>query len=429
MKVTAERIDNHKVTVEMEIPQAEVAKALDKAYKKLANQVNIPGFRKGKAPRKILEMRIGKEAMLDEAFEIIWRPAYIKALAEQKIEPVSRPQIEVVTLQEDQPLVFKATVVPKPEVTLGEYKGINVTKTVEPVTDETVDADLEKLRERHAKMVVVEDAVVQKGDMTIIDFKGFVDGEAFEGGEGTGYPLEIGSGSFIPGFEDQLIGAKPGEEREVSVTFPETYHAEALAGKAATFTVKIHDVKRKEMPELDDDFAREVSEFDTLEELKADRRNKLEQAASQKAERDFRIAAIKTVVEATQVDIPEVMVETQIDSLIEELELNMENRGMKLDKYLEYTKSDRAALRVNYREAATVDVKTQLTMEAIVKAEGITVTEDDMAEEIEKMAEAYGTTTAEVARIIKESGRSVVLEDSVLQKKATQFVIDNVVQE
>ncbi|WP_425060530.1 Trigger factor [Sporomusa carbonis] len=426
MKVTAERIDNHKTVLNLEVPQTEVAKALEKAYRKLANQVNIPGFRKGKAPRKVVEMRIGKEALLDEAFEIIAPEAYAKALEEQAIEPVGRPEIEVVTLGEDQPLVFKATVVKKPEVILGQYKGLAIEKNVPEITDVDVDQELEKIRSRNSKMVVVEDAELKQGDLAIIDFKGFVDGVPFDGGEGKSYPLEIGSGSFIPGFEDQLVGAKSGEEREVSVTFPEDYFVAELAGKAARFTVKIHDIKRKEMPEIDDEFAKEASEFDTLAELKNDIKNKLKQAAEAKAEREFRTAAIKAAVENAEVDVPEVMVENQIDNMIQDLDVNLQQRGMKLEKYLEYTKMDAASLRDNYRASALYNVKTDLVLEAIVKAENLTASPEELQQEIESMALNYQTTPEEIAKVIKETGRFQALRDSVLRKKAAQLVIDSV---
>lgn len=426
MKVTAERIDNHKTVLNLEIPQAEVAKALEKAYRKLANQVNIPGFRKGKAPRKVVEMRIGKEALLDEAFEILAPEAYGKALAEQEIDPVGRPEIEVVTLAEDQPLVFKATVVKKPEVTLGQYKELAIEKTVAEVTEADIDSEIEKNRSRNAKMVVVEDAELKQGDLAIIDFKGFIDGVPFEGGEGKSYPLEIGSGSFIPGFEDQLVGAKSGEECEVKVSFPEDYFVAELAGKEAAFTVNIHDIKRKELPELDDEFAKETSEFDTLAELKADIKNRLEQAAEAKAEREFRTAAIKTAVDNASLDVPEVMIENQIDTMIQDFDINLQQRGMKLDKYLEYTKMDMAALRNNYRDSALYNVKTDLVLEAIVKAEGLTANPEEMQQEIASMAANYQTTAEEIVKVIRQTGRFQALQDSVLRKKAAQLVIDGV---
>lgn len=426
MKVTAERIDNHKMVLNLEVPQTEVAKALEKAYRKLANQVNIPGFRKGKAPRKVIEARIGKEALLDEAFEILAPEAFGKALKEEGIDPVGRPEIEVVTLAEDQPLVFKATVTKMPEVTLGQYKDLAIENTTAEITDADVDSELEKNRSRNSKMIVVEDAELTKGDLAIIDFKGFVDGVAFEGGEGKSYPLEIGSGSFIPGFEDQLIGAKSGEEKEVTVSFPEDYFVAELAGKAAIFNVKINDVKRKEVPELDDDFAKETSDFDTLAELKNDIKNKLEQAAIAKAEREFRTAVIKTAVDNAQVDVPDLMIENQIDNMIQDFDINLQQRGMKLDKYLEYTKMDMAALRANYHDSALYNVKTDLVLEAIVKAENFTATPEEMQQEIESMAENYQTTAEEITKVIRETNRFQALQDSVLRKKAVELIIDSV---
>lgn len=428
MKVTAERIDKHKVVLEMEIPQTEVAKALDKAYHKLAGKINIPGFRKGKVPRKILEMRVGKPALLDEAFEIIAPEAYGQALNEQKLEPVSQPEIDVVTLEEDKPLVFKATVTVKPDVTLGDYKGLKITKTVAAVTDEQVAAELENMRNRQAKMVVVEDAALENNDFAIIDFEGFIDGVAFEGGEGKSYPLQLGSGSFIPGFEEQLIGAKAGEEREVKVTFPAEYHAADLAGKEAVFKVKVQDVKRKELPELDDDFAKDVSEFATVEELKTDIKNKLEKTAVEKAERDFRNDAVKQAVDNATVDIPDVMIESRIDNMINDMDINLQNRGMKLEQYLEYAKMDLETLRKNYREAAEINVKTDLVLEAIVKAETLEPTQEDIQGEIADMAAAYGTSAVDVDKIIRSQGHMSALVDSVMRKKAAKTIIDSVEQ-
>lgn len=426
MKTTAERIEKNKVVLEMEVPQEEVAKALDKAYHKLAAKVNIPGFRKGKAPRKVIEMRLGKEALLDEAFDIIAPSVYSKALDEQKLEPVARPQIEVVTLAEDQPLVFKATVITKPEVKLGQYKGLKIEKKVDPVTEEKVAEELENLRNRHAKMVVAEDAAIENGDFAIIDFEGFVEGKAFEGGIGKSYPLQIGSGTFIPGFEEQLIGAKAGEEREVKVTFPESYHVADLAGKDAVFKVKVNDVKRKELPNLDDDFAKDVSEFETVEELKNDIKNKLEKAAEDKAERDLRNEAIKQVVENAEIDVPDVMVEGRIDNMINDLAINLENRGMKLDQYLAYANMNIDGLRENYREAALMNVKTDLVLEEIVKAEKIEATPEDLKAEVDGMAQAYGASAEEIEKIIRKQEYMGALVQSVLRKKAAQLIIDSV---
>jgi len=429
MKVSAERLDNHKVRLEIELPQPEVAKAVDKAYQKLANKVNIPGFRKGKVPRKVLEMRIGKEALLDEAFEIMAGPAYSKALQEQSIDPVARPEIEVVTLQEDQPLVFKAVVIAKPDVTLGQYKELQVEQPAAEVSDEEVNKQLESQRTRHAKMVVAEDAALQNGDFAIIDFAGFIDGQPFKGGDAEGYPLEVGSGSFIPGFEEQLIGAKAGDAREVKVGFPADYFVPELAGKEANFKVKINDVKRKELPELDDDFAKEVSEFTSLEELKADTKNKLEQAAKQKADRDYKNNIVKTAVDNATVDIPDIMIEKRIDNMIEDFDVNLQNRGLSLDKYLEYAKTDLNTMRDSYRESAQQSVKTDLVLEAVAKAESVEVKSEDLETEIAIMAHGYQRPVEEVRKVIVEQGHINSLAESVLRKKAAQVIIDSVKKE
>lgn len=428
MKVTAERIDNHKVVLEMEVPQADVSKAIDKAYTKLANKINIPGFRKGKVPRKVLENRIGKQALLDEAFDIIAPKVYGEALTEQSIDPVGRPEIEVVTLAEDKDLVFKATVTAKPELTLGDYKALKVEKTVVEVTEEQVDVQVKSMLDHNAKMVVVEGAQIQDGDFAVIDFEGSVDGVLFEGGEGKGYPLQIGSGSFIPGFEEQLIGAKSGEEREVKVTFPEEYHAPNLAGKAAIFKVKVNDVKRKELPTLDDQFVKETSTFQTVDELKTDIKNKLEETAKQKAETDMRAAAIKAASDNCTVDIPEMMVENRISHMIEELDISLQNRGMKLEQYLQYAKMDIAKLRENYREAAAVNVKTDLMLETIAKVEDIKVEAVDMQAEVGMMAQAYGATPVEVQKIIQEQGRIGDLVATILRKKAAKLIVDSIAE-
>nr|WP_092068847.1 trigger factor [Dendrosporobacter quercicolus]NSL47248.1 trigger factor [Dendrosporobacter quercicolus DSM 1736]SDL82168.1 trigger factor [Dendrosporobacter quercicolus] len=429
MKLTAERIDNHKVVLEMEVPQVEVAKALEKAYTRLANKVNIPGFRKGKAPRNILEMRLGKQALLDEAFDILAPTAYNKALADENIEPVGRPEIEVIKLEENHPLVFKATVVAKPEIELGQYKGLKVEKAAVEVTEDQIKAQLDGLLDHNAKMVVVEDAVLANGDFAVIDFEGFIDGVPFSGGEGKGYPLQLGSASFIPGFEEQLLGAKAGEEREVSVSFPEDYHVKELAGKAAVFKVKIHDVKRKELPELDDDFAKDVSEFDTVEELKADIKNKLEQTAQEKTERDFRAAVVKQAVENSTVDIPEIMIEQRIDHMLNELDISLQNRGMNLENYMQYAKMDISALRQSYRDAALLNVKTDLMLEAVGKTEAVEVKPEDMEAEVVAMAQTYGASPEQVSKIIREQGRIGDLAASIIRKKAAQLIIDSVAAE
>lgn len=430
MKATMEKIDNHQVVFAIEVPQADVAKAVEGAYRRLASRVNIPGFRKGKAPRNILERHIGgKQALLDEAFEMIASPAYAQAVRDNGVEPVSQPEIDVVTLEEDKDLVFKATVTVKPEITLGQYKGLKVTKTVEAVEAEKIEEQIKTMRERHAKMVVAEGAAIEDGDFAIIDFEGFVDDVAFPGGEGKAYPLQIGSNTFIPGFESQLIGVKAGEQVDVKVTFPTEYHAENLAGKDAVFKVTVQDVKRKELPELDDEFVKEVSEFNTVEELKADITNKLEKAAEEKAEREFRNEVVKQAVENATMDIPQVMVENRVESMIDDMRANLESRGMKLEQYMQYMNMDMATLRANYQEAALANVKTDLLLEAIVKAEALEVSEAEVNAEIEAIAANYGAPVEEVNKVIRQQGRLNTLTDSILRKKAAELVLASVEKE
>ena len=429
MKVTAEKIDNQQVVLEIEVEAAEVEKATEKAYKRIANKVNIPGFRKGKAPKKIVEQHVGKQAILDEAFDIVAPKAFNDALDEQKIDPVTRPQIEVVTLEEGKNLVFKATVTPKPEVALGEYKGLKVEKEAVEVKDEEVDKQVEQMRDRQGKMVdAPEGAEVKSGDFTTLDFKGFVDGEAFDGGEGKDYPLQIGSNSFIPGFEDQLIGAKAGEQRDVNVKFPEEYHSKELAGKDAKFECTIRSIKSKELPALDDEFAKSASTFQTLDELKADIREKLTKNAEQKAENDRKSAAIQQATDNITVDIPAVMIDNRVTAMIQEMAMRLEQQGMKLEQYLQYAGTDIAKIREDYRETAEKNVKTDLMLEAVAKAEEIKVEAADLDAEIGAMAAAYGATPAQVQKIIKEQGRIGDLAATVLRKKTAQFVVDNIAE-
>ena len=429
MKVTAEKIDNQQVVLEIEVEAAEVEKATEKAYKRIANKVNIPGFRKGKAPKKIVEQHVGKQAILDEAFDIVAPKAFNDALDEQKIDPVTRPQIEVVTLEEGKNLVFKATVTPKPEVALGEYKGLKVEKEAVEVKDEEVDKQVEQMRDRQGKMVdAPEGAEVKSGDFTTLDFKGFVDGEAFDGGEGKDYPLQIGSNSFIPGFEDQLIGAKIGEQRDVNVKFPEEYHSKELAGKDAKFECTIRSIKSKELPALDDEFAKSASTFQTLDELKADIREKLTKNAEQKAENDRKSAAIQQATDNITVDIPAVMIDNRVTAMIQEMAMRLEQQGMKLEQYLQYAGTDIAKIREDYRETAEKNVKTDLMLEAVAKAEEIKVEAADLDAEIGAMAAAYGATPAQVQKIIKEQGRIGDLAATVLRKKTAQFVVDNIAE-
>ena len=427
MKVTVENGENQQVTLTIEVEAAEGNKAVDQACKRLANRVSIPGFRKGKAPRMIVERHVGKDAVLQEAFDIVAPKALSKAFDEQKIDPVTRPSVDIETLEEGKDLVFKATVTPRPEVKLGDYKGLNVPKNEVSITDEDVEKQLKTFQDRQGKLVdAPEGAEVKDGDFTPLDFKGFVDGEAFDGGEGKDYPLQIGSNSFIPGFEDQLVGAKIGEERDVNVKFPEEYHAKELAGKDATFKCTIRSIKMKELPAIDDELAKKVSKFETLDELKADIRKNLEENAERTAENDQKSAAIEMATNNITVDIPAVMIDNRVTAMIQEMAMRLEQQGMKLEQYLQYAGTDIAKLREQYRETAEKNVKTDLMLEEVAKAEDIKVEAKDLDEEVAAMAAAYGATPQQVQKIIKEQGRIGDLAASVLRKKTAQFIIDNI---
>ena len=427
MKVTVENGENQQVTLTIEVEAAEVNKAVDQACKRLANRVSIPGFRKGKAPRMIVERHVGKDAVLQEAFDIVAPKALSKAFDEQKIDTVTRPSVDIETLEEGKDLVFKATVTPRPEVKLGDYKGLNVPKNEVNITDEDVEKQLKTFQDRQGKLVdAPEGAEVKDGDFTTLDFKGFVDGEAFDGGEGKDYPLQIGSNSFIPGFEDQLVGAKIGEERDVNVKFPEEYHAKELAGKDATFKCTIRSIKTKELPAIDDELAKKVSKFETLDELKADIRKNLEENAERTAENDQKSAAIEMATNNITVDIPAVMIDNRVTAMIQEMAMRLEQQGMKLEQYLQYAGTDIAKLREQYRETAEKNVKTDLMLEEVAKAEDIKVEAKDLDEEVAAMAAAYGATPQQVQKIIKEQGRIGDLAASVLRKKTAQFIIDNI---
>lgn len=429
MKVTVENGENQQVTLTIEVEAAEVSKAVERACKRLANRVNIPGFRKGKAPRMIVERHVGKDAVMQEAFDLVAPKAFGDALEEQKIDPVTRPNIDIVTLEEGKDLVFKATVTPRPEVKLGEYKGLKVEKAAVEIKDEDVEKQLKNFQDRQGKMVdAPEGAAVADGDFTTLDFEGFVDGEAFEGGKGTDYPLQIGSGSFIPGFEEQLIGAKIGEEKEVNVKFPEEYHAKELAGKDATFKCTVRSIKQKELPAIDDELAKKVSTFETLDELKADIRKNLQENAERKAENDQKSAAIEQATNNITVDIPAVMIDNRVTSMIQEMAMRLEQQGMKLEQYLQYAGTDIAKIREDYRETAEKNVKTDLMLEEVAKAEGIKVEAKDLDAEVAAMAAAYGATPQQVQKIIKEQGRIGDLAASVLRKKTAQFIIDNIAE-
>ena len=423
MNVSVERVANE-ATIKIQLPAAEVNKGFAKAVQKIAGQVNIPGFRKGKAPRNILEMRVGKEAIKQEAFEIIANDCFRKAMADEKLIPVSDPSVKESTFEENADMELVLTITVKPEPKLGEYKGLKVEKKEAVVTDEQVDEAVEELRKRGSKMVVAPDAVIMKGDFAIIDFAGTVDGEPFSGGEGKGYPLEVGSGSFIPGFEDQLVGLKAGDSTDVNVTFPEEYFVKELAGKEAIFKVNVQDVKRKELPELTDEFVAANSQCKTVEELKADYKEKMQKHAEEQAEADYERALVQAAVANAEFEVPEIMVDDRISQMIEELKMNLENRRMNLDAYLKYTGMDMEKLRENYKATALENVKTDLVLDAIAKAENIQVGMEDIDAELANIAAQNGADVEEVKKIIASNGNMGLLLANILRRKSARVVID-----
>ena len=416
MNVTVNEVDQHKVTLHIEVPAKDASKQAAAACKNLASRVNIPGVRKGKAPRMVLESFLGKDAVKQEVFEAIANKAYSDALDQEGIVPVTEPELNVITDEKGKDVVFEATVTKKPEVKLGEYKGITVSK------------ELVNLQKQHAKLVVApEGTEIAKDDFAVIDFKGTVDGVAFEGGEGKSYPLQIGSGSFIPGFEDQLIGCKAGDEKDVKVPFPEDYFEKSLAGKEAVFAVKVNDVKRSELPAIDDEFAKEAGKFDSVDDLKADIRKRLESKASFQALEKFNSEVLKTAVNNAEVDIPQVMIDDKIDQMIEELAMKLETQRMSLDDYLKYMGQDMDKLKEHYAEPAKENVKMDLVLEAIAKAENIEVKDIDLQAEIITMAQNFGADPKEVYKIILKEHRVPMLVQSVGRKKAASFILKNAV--
>lgn len=425
MNVTVERVENE-ATLKITAPAAEVNAGYKKAVQKIADQANIPGFRKGKAPRAIIEMHYGKEAVKQEAFEIVANKAYSEALNQEKLIPVSDPKVEESTFEEgkDMELTIKVTLKPEPE--LGEYKGLHVEKKEVEVTDEQVDAQIKDMMGRDAKMVVAEEgAVIEKGDFAIIDFAGTVDGEPFSGGEGKGYPLEVGSNSFIPGFEDQLVGLSKGDSTDVEVTFPEDYFVKDLAGKEAIFKVNIQDVKRKELPELNDEYVASKTEFKTVEDLRANYKERMQKAAEANAKAEYEHELIDLAVANAKFSVPEIMIEDKISQMVEEMKMSLESRKMSLDMYMQYTGLDMAKISENQRPVAEENVKTDLVLDAIAKAEDIQVDMADVDAEIAAISAQHGASPEEVKKIIKGNGTMGLLLANILRRKAAHVVIDS----
>lgn len=425
MNVTVERVGND-ATLKITLPAEEVNKGFKKAVAKIAGQVNIPGFRKGKAPRNIIEMHYGKEAVKQEAFELVANQCYTEALEQEKLIPVSDPKVEDSVFEENKDMELTIKVTLKPEVKLGDYKELHVEKEEVEVTDEAVEEQVQGLRSRHAKMVEAEEgAVIEKGDFAIIDFAGTVDGEPFSGGEGKGYPLEVGSNSFIPGFEDQLVGLKKGDSTDVDVTFPEEYFVKELAGKQAIFKVNVQDVKRKELPELTDEYVAANSDCKTVEELRASYKERMQKAAENNAQIAYEKALIDLAVANAEFEVPEIMIEDRVTQMIDEMRMSLEARKLTLEQYMQYSGIDMKQLRERQHDAAVENVKTDLVLDAIAKAENIQVSMEDVDSELSAIASQHGATLEDVKKIIKSNGTMGLLLANILRRKAAHVIIDS----
>ncbi|MCR5419477.1 MAG: trigger factor [Lachnospiraceae bacterium] len=425
MSLKVENLEHNMAKLTIEVTAEEFSKAMTEAYKKNKNKMSIPGFRKGKVPQAMLEKMYGPEIFYEDAANIIIPDAYEKEISEHKeIEVVSQPKIDVEQCEKGKPFVFTAEVALKPEIELGKYKGVKIEKIDKEVTDEEIDKEIEREREANSRTTTVEDRPVEDKDMTIIDFEGFVDGVAFEGGKGENYPLTIGSGSFIPGFEEQLIGAVIGEEREVKVTFPEDYHAEELKGKDAVFKVTVHEIKQKELPELDDEFASEVSEFDTLAEYKEDVKKKLTEKKETEAKSKKEDAVIEAIVNDSKMDIPDAMIETQTRQMAQDYAGRLQQQGLSLEQYFQFTGMDSDKFLEQMRPGAKKRIEARLVMEAVAKEENFTISDEEYDKEIERMAEMYQMEADKLKDLVGDYEKEQIIEDLKMQK-AVNFVVEN----
>ncbi len=422
---TMEKLEGSKVKLTIEVSAEQFEAATQKAYQKAGKRFNVPGFRKGKAPRKVIEKMYGPLAFFDDAFDIVYPEAYQAAIAEQGVEPVDRPDVSIETLPEGEtPLVFSLVVAVKPEVELGAYKGMEVEKRAYNVTDDEVDAAIAQLQEGVARMVDV-DRPVENGDTVNLDYSGSVDGVKFDGGTAQGQTLTIGSGQFIPGFEEQMVGMAVGEEKDIEVTFPEEYHAENLAGKKAVFAVKVNGIQVKELPTLDDEFAKDVSEYDTLEALRDAKRQELLEQAEKNAKIQKENDVVRKAVENATVEVPDAMVERQIDSFLQDMGYRLQMQGISLEDYLKYTNTEISALRDQYRADAALRVKSQLVLEAISKAEAIEATPEEIGDKVAEYAKQFGNMTVEDFEKNLQADDRQYFADQVVVEKTLALLVEN----
>lgn len=419
MSLQVEKMEKNMAKLTIEVSAEELDKAMQNAYLKARGKISIPGFRKGKAPRKMIEQMYGKGIFLEDAANALIPEHYSKALEECDLEIVSQPEIDVTQAEPGKAFIFTAEVAVKPEVTLGEYKGVEVPKSETEVTDEDIDAEIKKEQEKNSRTVTVEDRGAENGDITTIDFEGFVDGVAFEGGKGTDYPLTLGSGSFIPGFEDQLVGAKAGDHVEVNVTFPEEYQAAELAGKAAVFQCDVKKVETKELPELDDDFAQDVSEFDTLAEYREDVKKNLTEKKEKEARAAKENAAVDKAIENVEMEIPDAMINTQVRQMMNDFASRMQSQGLTMEQYFQFTGMTAEKMQEEMKPQALKRIQTRLVLEKIAETENIEVSEDEVNEEIGKMAEMYKMEADKLKELLGDRELEQMKKDMAVQKAVT----------
>lgn len=419
-----EQIEKNVVKLTIEIDKEAFEKALEKSYKKNVKQIAIPGFRKGKAPRKIIEKYYGEGVFYEDAVNFVCPEAYEFAVKESGIDPVDRPEIDIENIGNEEALVLSATVTVKPEVTLGEYKGIKCEKVVYETKDEDVEAEVKAMAEKNARMINVEDRAVKMGDITVIDFEGFCDGVAFEGGKGTDHTLEIGSGQFIPGFEDQLVGAEIGVETEVNVTFPEEYHSKDLQGKPAVFKVTVKEIKEKELPAIDDDFAKDVSEFETLDEYKNSIKERLDKSNEARTKSEFENKLVEAVCEKAEVEIPQCMIDNRIEDLTKDFGYRLSSQGLSLEQYMQITGATADSFKEQFKDQAEAQVKSSLVLEKISKEENVEVTDEDIEAELQRMADMYGMELDKVKTLIGDNEKESIKNDLII-RKTVEFIADN----
>lgn len=422
MKVTKEQQEKNTVKLTITVDAETFEKGVQKAYLKNVKKIALPGFRKGKAPRKIIEQYYGTGVFFEDAVNFVCPEAYEEALKETGIDAVSRPEIDVVEIESGKDFVFTATVTTKPEVELGDYNALSVKKVTYRTTQKEIEAEIKKVQEQNARIIPVEDRAVKEGDLTVIDFEGFTDGVAFEGGKGTDYSLEIGSGAFIPGFEDQLVGAEIGKEVEVNVTFPKDYHSEDLKGKKAMFKVTVKEIKEKQLPEINDEFVKDVSEFDTLDDYKKDIKEKIAKSNEQRGRQETENNVIDEVLKIATVEIPECMIETQLENIARDFDYRLSMQGLNLAKYLEMTGSNIDAFKEQFKEQAEKQVKTSLVLEAVAKAENVKATEKDVEAEMKKVAESYNMELDKVKDLFKDEERKS-LENEIITQKTVDLLV------